>query len=148
MKVFFFNLLVLSSFLLVGGCDRGGQKSLSDLTSSGNERLDFESVSSGVEGIDDSKPTLKIFTASWCPPCKMMKKDVYPSEPVVALASKLNWVFYDVDTLSFDQQQEAKEYAVSSIPMYVLVSSSGEVVDTMTGGADPAGFASFLKQAL
>jgi thiol:disulfide interchange protein len=39
----------------------------------------------------DRKPMVLVFSASWCPPCKQMKREVYPSAEVTAIRDDFVW---------------------------------------------------------
>lgn len=80
------------------------------------------------------KPILAVFSASWCPPCKMMKRDVWPDEKVTAaVESKFVAVHLDVD--ESDGRQASEKYQVDSIPRILVLDAKGNVLasaSTMT----------------
>jgi thioredoxin 1 len=73
-----------------------------------------------AEVLESDRPVLVDFTASWCPPCRVMK-------PVLAeLASErddLRVVQLDVDA----DQRTAAEYGVLSMPTFILFRDGREV---------------------
>jgi thioredoxin 1 len=73
-----------------------------------------------AEVLESERPVLVDFTASWCPPCRVMK-------PVLAeLAAErddLRVVQLDVDT----DQRTAAEYGVLSMPTFILFRDGREV---------------------
>jgi thioredoxin 1 len=73
-----------------------------------------------AEVLESERPVLVDFTASWCPPCRVMK-------PVLAeLAAErddLRVVSLDVDT----DQRTAAEYGVLSMPTFILFRDGREV---------------------
>jgi thioredoxin 1 len=73
-----------------------------------------------AEVLESDRPVLVDFTASWCPPCRVMK-------PVLAeLAAgrdDLRVVQLDVD----EQQQTAADHGVLSMPTFILFSGGREV---------------------
>jgi thioredoxin 1 len=73
-----------------------------------------------AEVLESELPVLVDFTASWCPPCRVMK-------PVLAeLAAErddLRVVQLDVD----EHQRTAAEYSVLSMPTFVLFRDGREV---------------------
>jgi thioredoxin 1 len=73
-----------------------------------------------AEVLESERPVLVDFTASWCPPCRVMK-------PVLAeLASErddLRVVQLDVDA----DQRTAAEYGVLSMPTFILFRDGREV---------------------
>jgi len=68
-----------------------------------------------------NKPMLLDFWADWCAPCKIMEKEVYADQSVVAAAGKL--VFVKID---FDRETAlARKYFVNSLPLLVFTDSYG-----------------------
>lgn len=112
---------------------------------SGEETVVSSELPAGVENSGD-KPTLFIFTASWCPPCKQMKSSVYPSDEVKEVSNYLNWVFIDIDDP--ENRILVTQYAVKGVPSFFLEDVSGNPVASLVGGASPADFKAFLQKAL
>jgi thioredoxin 1 len=83
-----------------------------------------------AEVLESERPVLVDFTASWCPPCRVMK-------PVLAeLAAErddLRIVQLDVDA----DQRTAAEYGVLSMPTFILFRDGREVRRLV--GARPRG---------
>ncbi|XP_030527028.1 thioredoxin H-type 2-like [Rhodamnia argentea] len=77
------------------------------------------------KGIDAKKLVVVDFTASWCPPCRMMA-------PIfVELAKKMPHVLFlkvDVDEL----QSVSVEWEVEAMPTFLLL-KEGQVVDKVVG---------------
>jgi thioredoxin-like negative regulator of GroEL len=92
------------------------------------------------------KPVIVIFSATWCPPCQAMKKDVYPSKEVAAYHDKFEWAYLDTDEAS--NAEAAKKHRVEGIPHIAFLKSDGQEIDKQVGGSDPADFADTLKGIL
>ena len=80
-----------------------------------------------AESKEANKPALLVFTASWCPPCKVMKHEVWP-EPDVrdAIVKGYIPVLLDVDLPG--SAPAAKQYQVSSIPSVFIVDEKGQIL--------------------
>ena len=92
------------------------------------------------------KPIILIFSATWCPPCQNMKKNVYPSADVTPFHDKFIWAYLDAD----DNQNEkaAKKFSVNGIPHIEFLDKTGESLDKQVGGSQPASFAKKLETLL
>lgn len=94
----------------------------------------------------EGKPVILVFSASWCPPCRMMRDKVYPSNEVAAFKDKFVWAYLDVDQPS--NRTFGAKYAVQGIPHYEFLNSRGESVGNVVGGTDAGSFASILGSML
>ncbi len=85
--------------------------------------------------------------ASWCPPCKMMDRDVFSREDVGEFMSQ-NFISakYSVD----DEigAQFSKTYNVRSIPTFLIFNAEGELVAQMAGAMPHAEFIKNLNSIL
>jgi len=92
------------------------------------------------------KPIIMVFSAAWCPPCQMMKKEVYPSAEVKAFHDKFIWAYLDVD----DERNEeiASKFGVQGIPHIEFLDSSGKEIDKQIGANSPEDFAKTLSSVL
>ena len=73
------------------------------------------------------RPVLLVFGATWCPPCKKMKREVWPDAEVAkTVAAGFVPLYVDVDDQA--QSKVTAKYQVSSIPAVLVLDSSGTVV--------------------
>ena len=97
----------------------------------------------------ENKPVVLEFTGSdWCPPCKMMKKEVF-SKPAFADFAKKDIIFVTLDFPRSREQSEsikarnrelAKKFKIEGFPTLVVLDASGKElgrqVGFMGGGAE------------
>lgn len=104
----------------------------------------LNNIDKGIEQAKkDNKLVLVEFTGSdWCPPCKALKKDVFPSAEFQKIADK-SLVLVELD---FPKQKEisdeqkkyngemAEKYAISGYPTVYLLNNEGTPVWVRVGG--------------
>jgi thiol:disulfide interchange protein len=90
------------------------------------------------------KPVVVVFSASWCPPCQMMKTDVYPSVAVKAWHDQFEWAYLDVDNAA--NEAAANKFGVSSIPHIQFLSKEGKSLGREIGGLSAEDFAKRLEK--
>ena len=77
---------------------------------------------------DEDKPILAVFGASWCPPCRSMKREVWPNAQVSA-AVEAGFVPLYVDVDDGSQSELVTHYQVGSIPAVLIIDRNGKVVE-------------------
>lgn len=87
---------------------------------------------------DSGKPMLLDFTASWCPPCKYMKKHIWPDEQVQQLLTdRVIMVVIDVDER--DNRSLMQHYDVDAMPTLVIADADGRILAKQIGWDTTAG---------
>lgn len=99
-----------------------------------------------AESKKSGKPVLLDFSASWCPPCQVMKHEVWPDAEVgAAVAKSFIPVYMDADSTT--SAEAAQRYGVSSIPSIIIVDGDGNVLRS-GGYMSKASMLEFLNKPL
>jgi thiol:disulfide interchange protein len=98
-----------------------------------------------AESTKSGKPILLDFTASWCPPCQVMKHEVWP-DAGVARSVNDGYVPLLVDVDDPANAALASKYGIRSIPTVLVINANGDVLRT-TSFLSARQMVDFLKAA-
>ena len=84
------------------------------------------------------------FWATWCAPCKRLKKETLEDPEVSKLLEQVEMVFVDLDKIP----ELAAAYGVKSIPDVFFIDRRGTVVDRLKTFEGPRLFAARLRKLL
>ena len=85
------------------------------------------------------------FYATWCGPCKMMDKETWPQEDVVAWVEK-NAILIKVDVDI--EEAVAKEFNITAMPTVVFLKADKSEISRFVGGYPATEFVSFANKVL
>lgn len=83
---------------------------------------------------------------SWCGPCKMMKKNVFP-DATVGEYFNVHFVNAQIDMEKGEGPGLAQKYNVRAYPSHLFIDSNGNLVHMGLGYRDPSGFIELGQQA-
>ena len=102
---------------------------------------------------DQNKHILVEFTGSdWCPPCMMMRKEVFTKEDFIKKAGE-NYILVELDfprkkdqdaATKKKNEAAAKEFKIKGFPTVVLLDAGGKEYERLVGGRQ-GGVDGFLK---
>lgn len=82
---------------------------------------------------ESGKPVLMEFTATWCPACKAVKRNVWPDKRVEHFVNaRVIPLSVDVDS----QRELSAEYRINPIPAFILTDSTGRELARAEGYLD------------
>lgn len=84
--------------------------------------------------------------ASWCGPCKLMVKNVFPQKAVGDYYNS-HFVNAKIDMEKGEGIELAKKYNVKAFPTYLFVDGNGEVIHRTLGYVEENDFIQFAKDA-
>ncbi len=95
------------------------------------------------QAVESDKPIILFFTGKWCSPCRIMKREVWADEQVMAT---VNEAFIPV-TIDVDDPNAAatlSRYGVGATPTTVITDSKGNVLQHRQGRISKADFLELL----
>lgn len=88
---------------------------------------------------ESGKPMLLFFTAEWCVPCRIMKREVFADKDVMrAINAKLVPLMIYEDDPGGDEL--FKRYNIEGTPITVVTDSEGKVINYAVGGIGKSEF--------
>lgn len=85
--------------------------------------------------------------ADWCPPCRMMERDVFSRRDVGEFMERY-FVAAKYNTDKTTGRELLKKYGNGSIPLYLIFDTEGGLLGRIQGAADASTFLDNLRQIL
>ncbi len=86
------------------------------------------------------------FTADWCPPCKVMKREVFSKDAVAKALEGFIPVQVDLSDRTGPGSAVVTQYEVSAIPTFIVADAEGKVLKRHVGGMGPDLFLEWLAE--
>ena len=92
------------------------------------------------------KPMILFFTATWCVPCRIMKRNVWADKQVEAsVEAGVTPVMIDMDDPK--EAETVRRFGVGSTPVTIIIDTKGNVVERAEGGIGKSTFLELLGKA-
>jgi len=92
---------------------------------------------------ESNKPVMMFFTATWCVPCRIMKREVFAdSEVAEAINAQVVPVMIYADSPGADEL--FRQYNIGGTPITIFTDNSGQVLDYAVGGIGKPEFMDML----
>lgn len=98
------------------------------------------------QAAESGKPMVLYFTAKWCVPCRVMKRQVWADVQVMQLVNA-KFIPVAIDVGAPENAEILASYKVAGSPVTVVCEPHGEVVDWRTGGISKPQFLELLNSA-
>lgn len=110
--------------------------------------INWENNISSIEEISNSsnKNTLLFFTAKWCSPCRIMKREIFADDEVEKLVND-NIIPITIDIDNPNTKEVVEKYKVGATPTTIIVDFNGEVLDYAVGKIDKKEFLEMLNNS-
>ena len=95
----------------------------------------------------ENKKVFVDFYTTWCGPCQLMSKNIFPDDEVGEYFNKY-FVNYQINAEDKAFLPEVKRYGVAAYPNMLILDTEGNVLGRQLGATDKNGFLRFAKLAL
>ena len=109
------------------------------------EKGDWASVK--AKAAKENKTIFIDFYTTWCGPCKVMEKNIFPLENVGTFYNA-NFINYKIDAEKGEGIALSQKYGVKQYPTYIIADANGDFLHQFVGSMDAEAFINKGKDAL
>lgn len=91
----------------------------------------LEATSPLQPAVPDTVPRLLYFTASWCSPCRLLEREVFPDPSFRPVLAAYQLVHVDLESQA--GQALSERFGVTTVPTLVAVAPDGQEIDRIRG---------------
>ena len=100
-------------------------------------------ASAQEQATDSDRPIILYFTGTWCVPCRIMKRQVWADEEVMALVNS-QFIPVAIDVDNPDDAELLTRYKIEGPPVTIVTDSQGHALDWRAGGISKSEFLELL----
>ncbi len=94
---------------------------------------------------NSGKNIMVFFTADWCSPCRIMKREVF-ADNEVKKAIDANVVSLEINIDDPNAEALVKQYNIGATPITIFIDPEGKVIDYAVGKVDKSKFLEMLEK--
>lgn len=91
------------------------------------------------QAAESDKPIIVFFTAKWCSPCRIMKREVWADDQVMAAVNE-GFIAVAIDVDDPDAAATVARYGVGVTPTTIITDAKGNVLQNRQGRISKADF--------
>jgi protein disulfide-isomerase len=96
------------------------------------------------ESAESDKPIVLFFTGSWCSPCRIMKREVWNDEQILAMVNE-QFIAVEVDVDDPKNAELVTRYKIGGSPVTIVTDSHGDVLDWRAGRINKSEFLELVE---
>ncbi len=144
------GLLVLVALVVFAFVPKSKAKSENNTRNEKGEGIQFIEADWNKALAEAKKQKKLIFLdayASWCGPCKLLKKNTFPDKEAGEYFNK-NFINVAMDMEKGDGPALSKKYAVNAYPTLIITDSEGKIITYTQGYMNPKQLIDFGKHGI